>query len=99
MKEHLLNVATNKQPQYIAFGVLSLVVFGLTATLSLSRVTFDQSYIGSIRVNPAGFFQSFFGNINPLTAITIISRSRNSWQKSEFLGASTPKSGVFFQLS
>lgn len=70
MKEHLLNFATNKQ--YIAFGVLSLVVFGLTATLSLSRVTFAQSYIGSIQVNPAGFFQSFFGSIDPLIAVAII---------------------------
>ena len=72
MKEHLLNVTTNKQSQYIAFGVLSLVVFGLTATLSLSRVTFAQSYMGSIRVNSAGFFQSFFGNIHPLLAIVLV---------------------------
>lgn len=72
MKEHLLNVATNKQPQYIVFGVLSLVVFGLTAILSSSRVTFVQPYMGSIRDNPAGFFQPFFGSIEPLLAVAII---------------------------
>ncbi len=70
MKEHLLNVATNKQ--YIAFGVLSLVVIGLTAILSLSRVTFAQPYRGIVRVNPAGFFHSFFGSINPLLAVAVI---------------------------
>lgn len=72
MKEYLLNVATNKQPQYIAFGVLTLVVFGLTAALSLSRVTFAQPYQGSIRLNPAGFFQPFFGSIDPLLAVVVI---------------------------
>jgi hypothetical protein len=72
VKEHLLNVVTNKQPQYIAFGVLTLVVFGLTATLSLSRITFSQPYKGSIRVNPAGFFQPFFGSIDPLLAVAVI---------------------------
>ena len=70
MKEHLLNFATNKQ--YIAFGVLSLVVIGLTAILSLSRVTFAQPYIGIVRVNPAGFFQPFFGSIDPLLAVALI---------------------------
>ena len=72
MKEQLLILTTIKQPQYIAFGVLTLVVFGLTATLSLSRVTFSQPYMGSIRVNPAGFFQPFFGSINPLLAVAVI---------------------------
>jgi hypothetical protein len=72
MKEHLLNVVTNNQPQYIVFGVLSLVILGLTATLSLSQVTFAQPYKGSIRVNPAGFFQPFFGNIHPLLAVAVI---------------------------
>ena len=72
MKEHLLNAATNQQPQYIAFGVLTLVVFGLTATLSLSQVTFAQPYKGSILVNPAGFFQPFFGSIDPLLAVALI---------------------------
>ena len=72
MKEHLLNVVTNNQPQYIVFGVLSLVVLGLTATLSLSRVTFSQPYQGSIRVNPAGFLQPFFGSIDPLLAVAVI---------------------------
>lgn len=70
MKKYLLNFATNKQ--YIAFGALSLVVIGLTATLSLSRVSFAQPYMGIVRVNPAGFFQSFFGIIDPLIAVTII---------------------------
>ena len=72
MKEQLLNLTTIKQPQYIAFEVLTLVVFGLTATLSMSRVTFSQPYMGSIRVNPAGFFQPFFGSINPLLAVAVI---------------------------
>jgi hypothetical protein len=71
LKEQLLNVAT-KQPQYIAFGVLTLVVFGLTAALSLSRVTFAQPYQGSIRLNPAGFFQPFFGSIDPLLAVAVL---------------------------
>lgn len=70
MKEHLVNFTTNKQ--YIAFGVLSFAVFGLTALLSLSRVSFAQLYKGSIRVNPADFFQPFFGGINPLLAIALI---------------------------
>ena len=73
MNTQPLNVTTNKQPQHIVFGVLSLVVFGLTATLALSRITFAQPYQGSIRVNPVGFFQPFFGSIDPLSAVVVIS--------------------------
>lgn len=72
MKELLLNVAANKQLQYIVLGVLSLLVLGLAATLSLSRVTFAQPYQGIIRANPAGFFQPFFGNFDPLLTVAAI---------------------------
>ncbi len=72
MKRYLLNSTTNERHQYVVFGVLSLTVAGLTGILLLSRDTIAQPYLGSIRVNPADFFQPFFGRIPPLLAIALV---------------------------
>lgn len=65
-------VMGNGRLPYTAFVLLSLPVAVLSGILSLSQSTFAQPYLGNIRVNPAGFFQPFFGGVYPLLAITLV---------------------------
>lgn len=71
-KQYLLNRTTNERQQYVAFGVLTLGIIGLTGILSLAPGTISRPYLGSIPGSPSGFFQPFIGNINPLLAIALV---------------------------
>lgn len=72
MNSQLLISTPNDRRQYVAFGILTLSVAGLTGILYLSPGTITNPYLGIIPVNPVGFFKPFIGESNPLLAIALV---------------------------
>jgi hypothetical protein len=54
---------------HTAFGILTLAVLGLTATLSLVPGEVADPYAGRVPRSPAGYFAPYFGDIPPLLVV------------------------------